>query len=85
MQMTRRHLVVFSAMNQPDLSALAEAIPQTPEEMYRHTAALEIVQRRDLLLRGLRQRGVFAFELTPGLLASSLVNQYLDIKERNLL
>ena len=34
---------------------------------------------------GLRQRGVFAFELVPGLLASSLVNQYLDIKERNLL
>jgi hypothetical protein len=53
--------------------------------MYRHAAALEIAHRRDLLLRGLRQRGVFAFELVPGLLASSLVNQYLDIKERNLL
>ena len=85
MQMTQRHLVVFSAMNQPDLTALAEATPKTPEEMYRHAAALEIAHRRDLLLRGLRQRGVFAFELVPGLLASSLVNQYLDIKERNLL
>ncbi|HEY6945525.1 MAG TPA: DUF58 domain-containing protein [Candidatus Acidoferrum sp.] len=85
MQMTQRHLVVFSAMNQPDLTALAEATPQTPEEMYRHAAALEIAHRRDLLLRGLRQKGVFAFELVPGLLASSLVNQYLDIKERNLL
>lgn len=85
MQMTQRHLVVFTAMNQPDLTALAEATPQTPGEMYRHAAALEITHRRDLLLRGLRQRGVFAFELVPGLLASSLVNQYLDIKERNLL
>jgi len=85
MQMTQRHLVVFAAMSQPDLNALAETIPQTPGEMYRHAAALEIAQRRDLLLRGLRQRGVFAFELAPGLLASSLVNQYLDIKERNLL
>jgi uncharacterized protein (DUF58 family) len=85
MQLTRRHLVVFSAMNQPDLTALAEATPQNPEEMYRHAAALEIAYRRDLLLRGLRQRGVFAFELLPGRLASSLVNQYLDIKERNLL
>lgn len=85
MQMTQRHLVVFSAMNQPDLTALAESTPQTAEEMYRHAAALEIAHRRDLLLRGLRQRGVFAFELVPGLLASSLVNQYLDIKERNLL
>lgn len=85
MQMTQRHLVVFSAINQPDLTALADSIPQTAEEMYRHAAALEIAHRRDLLMRGLRQRGVFAFELVPDLLASSLVNQYLDIKERSLL
>lgn len=85
MQMTQRHLVIFCAINQPDLTALAETTPQTPTEMYRHAAALEIAHRRDLLLRGLRQRGIFAFDLVPGLLASSLVNQYLDIKERNLL
>ncbi len=85
MQMTKRHLVVFTAMNQPDLTVLANTAPRTTEEMYRHAAALEIASRRDLLLRGLRQRGVFAFELVPGLLASSIVNQYLDIKERNLL
>jgi uncharacterized protein (DUF58 family) len=85
MQMTRRHLVVFAALSQPDLAAIAAEIPQTPQEMYRHVAALEITHRRDLLLRSLRQRGVFAFELVPGLLASSVVNQYLDIKERGLL
>ncbi|HXN73882.1 MAG TPA: DUF58 domain-containing protein [Candidatus Acidoferrales bacterium] len=85
MQITRRHLVVFSAMSQPDLADLAQTTPQTPEDMYRHAAALEISHRRDLLLRGLRQRGIFAFELVPGMLASSLVNQYLDIKDRNLL
>jgi uncharacterized protein (DUF58 family) len=85
MQIRRRHLVVFSAMSQPDLNAIAQRTPKTAEEMYRHAAALEIVHRRDLLLRGLRQQGVFAFEFVPGMLASSLVNQYLDIKERNLL
>jgi uncharacterized protein (DUF58 family) len=85
MQMTQRHLVVFAAMNQPDLTLLAETTPKNRQEMYRHAAGLEIAHRRDLLLRGLRQRGVFAFELVPGLLASSLVNQYLDIRERNLL
>ena len=85
MQMRQRHLVVFSVISQADLNALADATPQTMAEMYRHAAALEIAHRRDVLLRGLRQRGVFAFELLPGLLASSLVNQYLDIKERNLL
>jgi uncharacterized protein (DUF58 family) len=85
MQMTKRHLVIFTAVSQPDLATLAAATPKSTEEMFRHAAALEVVARRDLLMRGLRQRGVLAFELVPGLLASSVVNQYLDIKERNLL
>ena len=85
MQMRQKHLLVFTAMNQRDLAAVAEKVPETQEEMYRHAAAVEIASRREVLLRGLRQHGVFAFELLPGLLASSIVNQYLDIKERNLL
>lgn len=85
MQLTPRHLVVFAAMGQPDLKALAETIPTVAADMYRHGAALEISQRRDILMRGLRQRGVLALELMPGMLASSLVTQYLDIKERSLI
>ncbi len=84
-EMARRHLVVFAAMSQPDLIALARSVPQTEDEMFRHAAALEIVQRRDLLLRGLRQSGVLAFELSPGTLATSLVNEYLAIKDRGML
>ncbi len=85
MQLSPRHLVVFAAMGQPDLQTLAETIPAVKTDIYRHGAALEISQRRDILLRGLRQRGVLALELMPGMLASSLVTQYLDIKERSLL
>jgi uncharacterized protein (DUF58 family) len=85
MHLTPRHLVVFAAMGQPDLKSLSEAIPAVPADMYRHGAALEISQRRDILLRGLRQRGVLALELMPGMLASSLVTQYLEVKERSLL
>jgi len=36
-------------------------------------------------LRRIRQRGVLAMELMPGTLAASLVNQYLDIKDRSLI
>jgi uncharacterized protein (DUF58 family) len=84
-QMTRRHVVVFAVMNQPDLVALARATPQDRDEMFRHTAALEVVERRELLLRGLRQRGVLAIDLPPGAFAAALVNQYLDVKERSLI
>jgi uncharacterized protein (DUF58 family) len=85
MHMANRHLIVFAAMGQPDLNALAAATPETTEDMFRHVAALEIADRRSALLGALRQRGVLVLELMPGMLASSLVNQYMDVKERGLL
>lgn len=85
LQMTRRHLLLFAAVGQPDLNERVAQRPESEEEMFRYIAAIEIVQRRELLLRQLRQRGVFAMELIPGALAASLVNQYLDIKDRSLI
>jgi uncharacterized protein (DUF58 family) len=85
LQMTPRHLVLFAAVGQPDLKELVARRPESEEEMFRYVAALEIVQRRDLLLRRLRQHGVLAMELMPGALTTSLVNQYLDIKDRALI
>jgi uncharacterized protein (DUF58 family) len=85
LQMTRRHLVLFAAVGQPDLNERVAQRPESEEEMYRYIAAIEIVQRRELLLRRLRQRGVQAMELMPGALATALVNQYLEIKDRSLI
>jgi uncharacterized protein (DUF58 family) len=85
LQMTRRHLVLFAAVGQPDLNERVAERPESEEEMFRYIAAIEIVQRRELLLRRLRQRGVLAMEIMPGAMAASLVNQYLDIKDRSLI
>jgi uncharacterized protein (DUF58 family) len=85
LQMTRRHLVLFAAIGQPDLNELVARRPDSEEEMFRYIAGIEIVQRRELLLRRLRQQGVLAMELLPGALTSALVNQYLDIKDRSLI
>ncbi len=83
--MTTRHLVLFGLISQPDLVQLANRSPQTENEMYRHVAAQEMVQRRDILLRRLRQQGALAVEFEPGRLSTALVNHYLEIKERSLL
>jgi uncharacterized protein (DUF58 family) len=84
-QLGKHHLVLFAAIGQTDLAAAAQSIPETEVEMFRQAAALEIVDRRDLLLRKLRQTGVLALELAPGRLTTSLVNEYLQIKDRGLL
>jgi uncharacterized protein (DUF58 family) len=80
-----RHLVLFGVMAQTELRSLVAASPDSVEEMYRYSAALEIVQRRDLLLRQVRQQGALVLEAAPAGLSTALANQYLEIKERSLL
>jgi uncharacterized protein (DUF58 family) len=84
-QIGKRHLVLFAAISQPDVAAVAHQVPATEREMYRGAAALALVERRELLIRGLRQQGVLAMEVAAGKLTTCLVNEYLGIKERGLL
>jgi uncharacterized protein (DUF58 family) len=83
--LTSRHVVVFAAIGQPDLAELAGTIPRNAEEMFRHAAALEVVQRRQRLFRQLRERGVLVIDIAAAGLAAALVNQYLEVKDRNLI
>ncbi len=80
-----RHLVLFAAISQPQLENLVAKEPDSREEMYRYAAAQEMIQRREILMRRLREQGVLTLEVEPGRLATGLVNQYLRIKERGLL
>ena len=80
-----RHLVLFGVMAQSELRTLVAARPESVHQMYRYSAALEIVHRRDLLLRQLRQQGAMVLESAPAGLSTALANQYLQVKERSLL
>ena len=88
--LARRHLVLFAAISQPDLAMVAKEIPRSEIEMFRQAAAVEIVDRRDVLLGNLRQTGVLALELSPGArgptsVTAALVNEYLRVKDRSLI
>ncbi|MGH9396218.1 MAG: DUF58 domain-containing protein [Terriglobia bacterium] len=80
-----RHLVVFTAISQPELDCLVARKPDSIAEMYRYVAAQQVIERRELLLRQIRNRGVLAMQLAPAQLASGLINRYLEVKERSLL
>jgi uncharacterized protein (DUF58 family) len=84
-KMATRHLVLLAIMAQPELRGLVASPPKSVSEMYHYTAALEIVQRRALLLRRLRQQGALTLEVDPRRLSTALVNRYLEVKERSLL
>jgi len=53
--------------------------------MFESVAALDMVQRRELLLAKLRERGALAMETSPGELSAAVLNHYLMVKERSLL
>jgi uncharacterized protein (DUF58 family) len=84
-RLAHRHLVLFTVIGQPELRELLRERPATPRQMYHHVAAQEIVHRRDVLLRTLRQQGALTLEVEPARLSSAIVNQYLSAKERSLI
>ncbi|PYV16432.1 MAG: hypothetical protein DMG21_11750 [Acidobacteria bacterium] len=85
MRLVSRHLLLFVVIGQPDFESFLARRPATSGEMYRYVAGLELVQRREMLLRQLHEQGALALEVMPSRLALGLVNQYLRIKEDSLL
>jgi uncharacterized protein (DUF58 family) len=84
-QLMPRHLVLFVVIGQPDLKELAAERPEDVDQMYQVAAAQEVVHRRELLLARLRERGALAMETSSAKLSTSLVNSYLEIKQRSQL
>ncbi len=81
----QRHLMIFAAIAQPELWKRAEEIPSNATSLYQVTAAREVAQRRELLLAKLKLQGAFTVEIEPDNLTQSIITQYLEIKEKNLL
>jgi uncharacterized protein (DUF58 family) len=84
-QLLSRHVVLFVAMAQPEVAAIARAIPANVEEMFRSAAAQEMASRRELLLARLRDQGAITLDTLPSQMTASVLNHYLSIKERAVL
>jgi uncharacterized protein (DUF58 family) len=84
-QLLHRHVVLFVAMAQPEVAAIARAIPANVEEMFRSAAAQEMTSRRELLLARLRDQGAITLDTLPSQMTASVLNHYLSIKERAVL
>lgn len=82
MQMCGRHLVLFVVIGQPDLKQVASDRPNTAEELYRYTAAVETLHRRELLLARMHERGALAMEVDANEISTVAMNKYLELKER---
>lgn len=84
MQLLRRHLLLFVAMAQPEVSRIADARPKSIDQMFLAAAAQEMAGRRELLLAQLHEQGALTMDLDPDALTSAVLNRYLAVKERAL-
>ena len=80
-----KHLLLFTVIAQTDLNQLAARTPDNVEDLYEVAAAQEMVHRRETLIGKVRNQGALALEIAPSRLTTTLVNQYLEVKERNLI
>jgi uncharacterized protein (DUF58 family) len=81
-QLLRRHVLLFVAMAQPEVDSIAQQQPKNVEQMFRAAAAQEMAGRRELLLARLTEQGALTLDLNPEAVTSSVLNQYLMVKER---
>ena len=81
-QLLHRHVVLFVAMAQPEVAAIARHTPTNVEEMFKAAAAQEMASRRDLLLARLRDQGAITLDTLPSQMTASVLDQYLAIKQR---
>ncbi|MCE9622920.1 MAG: DUF58 domain-containing protein [Actinomycetia bacterium] len=78
---TRRHLVVVAAVQDPLVKAWADgATHEWASEAYRQAAAVNMLQQRARATARLRAAGAVVIDAAPGQLAIELVDTYLALK-----
>ncbi len=81
----RRHLVMLGAVRDPELRALARAVPRTSDEVYRKAGAGALLLERQRSAAHLRAIGVEVVDRPPGELTGALADRYLRIKAQGRL
>jgi uncharacterized protein (DUF58 family) len=84
-QLQRHHLVLFAALKTPLLGHVARQPIETPLDGARKAVAFRLLRDRGRALHALRHRGVHVLDVEPQQLTLPLVNQFVELRQRNLL
>jgi uncharacterized protein (DUF58 family) len=84
-RLTERHLVLFATFEDEALSSMADAPPETTEDVTRSVIAGTLLAERDIVLRRLQRMGVQIIETRPEQFGGALISRYLQIKKRDML
>jgi uncharacterized protein (DUF58 family) len=77
---TRHHVVVVAAVQDPEVLAWAERVPDDALDVYRKAAAVAALAERARTAARLRALGVVVVDAPPGRMAPLLADTYLHVK-----
>jgi len=84
-QLQRQHLVLFAALKTPLLSQVVREPIETVRDGARKAVAFRLLRDRARALHALRHGGVHILDVEPQQLTLPLVNQFVELRQRNLL
>ncbi len=83
-RLARRHLILFVTFRDPLVESLVDAAPRSRLDLGRSVVAHDLKSERDLVLRKLRRLGVHCVDAPWQAVSATVINQYLEIKRREL-
>lgn len=81
-RLSRRHVLIFVALQDPDLAVAAAQSPDNVVALNRAVVAGGLLRDREVVLRRLRRLGIYPIDAAPAQVTTRLINTYLDIKRR---
>jgi uncharacterized protein (DUF58 family) len=85
LRLSSRHLVLVVAQSDPEVLAARSRPLDSPSRVYEWAAAEELLAARRRSFEVLRRGGVLGLDVPAGELSISLVERYLEMKERALI
>lgn len=84
-RLARTHLPVICILDDPQVPALAQEAAVSLDDAYNKAAAEKFISEKRRTLQMLRTRGCLIVNVAAEKLNAALVNQYLEVKARNML
>ncbi|MDB5711418.1 MAG: hypothetical protein JWL96_3488 [Sphingomonas bacterium] len=84
-RIVEKHLLLVVVLRDEEVEAIADQLPETPDDVTRAVTAAALLRDRRLALARLQHLGVHVIESDYDKVGETLVAGYVDLKRRNLL
>jgi uncharacterized protein (DUF58 family) len=84
-RIARNHLLLVVVFENTKITTFRKKEAHTLEEIYVQTIAEKFIHDKSLIVKELGNHGILSVLTRPGDLSVTLVNKYLELKDRNLL